>query len=117
MRISDWSSDVCSSDLNEAIFFARQTGCAISLIASQFGISKTRVSQIVQAEEQRNIHHPWSGHLPRRALSGVILGLCDVLQCEPDTLQMADLPRLTAAHLSPRPLGSASCRERVCQYV
>src|SRR3546814_15248345 len=75
MRISDWSSDVCSSDLNEAIFFARQTGCAISLIASQFGISKTRVSQIVQAEEQRNIHHPWSGHLPRRALSGVILGL------------------------------------------
>src|SRR3546814_2442104 len=79
MRISDWSSDVCSSDLREV----HGTGAGMDVAAAQFLLGH------VDAGAR---HHRRTGdeHL-RDAL---------------------DHHREMAAEI-----GSASCRERVCQYV
>src|SRR3546814_18700417 len=79
MRISDWSSDVCSSDLSQ--FSMR------SLDSNTTGPSVP----------------------DRRADSSNVLGA----QCNPHTALSLD----THPRGASRPIGRASCRERVWQYV
>src|SRR3546814_20875465 len=88
MRISDWSSDVCSSDLLSTIAFAtlapkyRNEGTAmftlIRNIGSSIGIS------VLQAMTIRNA---------------------------------ATVHSRLVETVRPDQIGRASCRERVCQYV
>src|SRR3546814_13569123 len=50
MRISDWSSDVCSSDLSEATRSARLARCAaagVAASAAPLATTKTRLRRIV----------------------------------------------------------------------
>src|SRR3546814_2251894 len=81
MRISDWSSDVCSSDLGAAIF-VRRGELAIAIGADG-------EDELLAA---RQLGEAFSGHCGGAFLLG--------------------LPRSEAQEI-----GSASGRDRVCQYV
>src|SRR3546814_13752534 len=86
MRISDWSSDVCSSDLTNAVQYAW-----LRLLA------KGGESLMVVGDDDQSIYG-WRG--------ARIENLHQFSQDFPD----AETIRL-------EPIGRASCRERVCQYV
>src|SRR3546814_8353018 len=87
MRISDWRSDVCFSDLAEN---SKGEGAAPSLVLER----EQPVSEQPQAQPhcqgQRCVHLPEVGAAPDEACDG-----------ENDEQE----------------IGRASCRERVCQYV
>src|SRR3546814_13301091 len=98
MRISDWSSDVCSSDLPKALGF-------------HLSLEPMRVEHLdeVTAIEQKVQAFPWTKGNFADGLqagyaawvvtqSGRRLGFC-MPMCAPEEF------------------GSASCRERVCRYV
>src|SRR3546814_7643676 len=93
MRISDWSSDVCSSDL---LFRQKAQRQLITLDALR-GLDFDRDQQ----------HRP---RKPRqhRGLRNAHIEQGLVLACEPAA------PRQIGRQDE---IGSASCRERVCQYV
>src|SRR3546814_7958033 len=89
VRISDWSSDVCSSDLvhvGEASGAVLQAGHEAGLVAA---LQEGTVHLVRVAE---------AGHLAE------LLGLA-----RRQGSRLADHPALE--------IGRASCRERVCQYV
>src|SRR3546814_2716023 len=97
MRISDWSSDVCSSDLN-----VLEHRCAILLAYAAFTANKP-------------------------GLRAAVLSIC----CSQAVLLAFALGKVSFVmtyirvppHYWPKQacisaeIGSASCRERVCQYV
>src|SRR3546814_3412627 len=96
MRISDWSSDVCSSDLN-AIGFRKNTGQQFMWIFNGF-------RSIFTTAKHRNVVHR------SRTVEGD---------------QRDNVTKVCWLYLSQRlahsfrfqQIGRASCRERVCQYV
>src|SRR3546814_3867282 len=94
MRISDWSSDVCSSDL----FNDRRVRQALNLAVERRAI----------AERLLAIGNPpaWGVVPPRIAGSGG--------GYRPE---WADWPRARRLAEARRQIGRAPCRERVCQYV
>src|SRR3546814_14236300 len=115
MRISDWSSDVCSSDLSLAVLEAQGSvltnkyaegyphrryygGCEFVDVVEELAIARAR--QLFDCEFV-NVQ-PHSG---AQANQRVLLAL---LQPGDTVLGMA---------LSAGEIGRASCRERVCQYV
>src|SRR3546814_6141699 len=100
MRISDWSSDVCSSDLlfvvlwllsrNERIRSKPGVLCGVFLIG--YAISRIIVEFVREPDAQLGF-----------LLGGATMG------------QLLSAPiLLVGVYLE---LGRASCRERVCQYV
>src|SRR3546814_3637335 len=99
MRISDWSSDVCSSDLG--VNSACQLASALDLICAFFALGK------VPCEMQAVLHN------------------LNTALCRPHTL--ASQPKVARRTAVPCvellrttrcvQIGRASCRERVCQYV
>src|SRR3546814_20468240 len=100
MRISDWSSDVCSSDLPGVV-----------------------IPDILELREVRLREHLWLGMLRLEAtlLRGCELRLCIgiLAACaliEPLRLALGALLR-GCPDPSGKQIGRASCRERVCQYV
>src|SRR3546814_5429975 len=93
MRISDWSSDVCSSDL---------------------GFGTKRAAELARAEIghageffDRQFGSKIAPRIAKRRLDPVTLGI------EFEQRRMLGL----AAGPAMMQIGSASCRERVCQYV
>src|SRR3546814_7512079 len=98
MRISDWSSDVCSSDLPLVSGYHRvskrgmaRPGLLVLAVGLALGISGVVAYQKVP-----------SGFMPAMDEGGFILDY----KAPPGTaLQDTD------------EIGRASCRERVCQYV
>src|SRR3546814_1745414 len=97
MRISDWSSDVCSSDLSSMMAPTPAT----SAEGARFAIGSGGSNRI------------------RTAVLQVLVNLLDV------GLPMAaatEAARLhiegeAVANIEAAEIGRASCRERVCQYV
>src|SRR3546814_5454714 len=89
MRISDWSSDVCSSDLSPEL----REICGLG------GSGPLNASAVI------NLIHP----ADREAARAKIL----------QALSAEDTGRYDAEFRIVRPdeIGRASCRERVCQYV
>src|SRR3546814_4030176 len=117
MRISDWSSDVCSSDLRGALMTAaRDAGLgSVRLVAEPFAAA-------IGAE------------LPINAPSGTMIIECGAGTTEVAVLSLggicltrsvrvggASLDKAIADHLHFQhkflEIGRAACRERVCQYV
>src|SRR3546814_6356182 len=97
MRISDWSSDVCSSDLK---FKVRQEGDS-SMLAAKKG-SANRLGYI----------------FAHAAIVVICIG--GLLDSElPVRLQvwLGGKQPITQNMLISQEIGRASCRERVCQYV
>src|SRR3546814_6268530 len=98
MRISDWSSDVCSSDLPErSVELARQRVAHVHVAVGGRPDGKA---------DQR------SEHLVVEV--GLDLQAQILTRLHPAGGQSVAAPEL---HLHLGQLGSASCRERVCQYV
>src|SRR3546814_5974675 len=96
MRISDWSSDVCSSDLN-----SRAQECCCQAHA--------RVE--THQETMPDLSHPTSR----------VLDVITFLAGHPtEEFSLADIAQQTAmskASAHRVQIGRASCRARVCQYV
>src|SRR3546814_10235716 len=97
MRISDWSSDVCSSDLS----------CVDNIM--------------LRDPDGKELKAEWKPVKP-----GVVEVKLPLQDAQPGTMSlMIDQYGLAKPHLIPlrvfsnaaRPIGRASCRERVCQYV
>src|SRR3546814_17645721 len=117
MRISDWSSDVCSSDLLEAALAAAHADISARdilidtlrvqiarLKRMQFGKSSEKLdTQIAQLE------------LALEELEGEAI-VAAARRADPVQADRPSPVRALPAHL-PREIGRASCRERVCQSV
>src|SRR3546814_16262509 len=85
MRISDWSSDVCSSDLQ------------------RLRVDVTRVDERHHAEIAETHARLQRKFREAAAADRIIIQIA-----------RADVLIAVSAH---RPIGSASCRERVCKYA
>src|SRR3546814_11779280 len=97
MRISDWSSDVCSSDLTrlDAVLVIEGDGVGAVAEAGQRELCHRRRLRVVVcriAVDDRVVQDD--------AETGI-----------PDAVLERELPAVE------RQIGRASCRERVCQYV
>src|SRR3546814_3625120 len=98
MRISDWSSDVCSSDLVDQITAKVMAGdwtAGQSLPSIRELAAASRVSVITVRRAYEELER--AGVIATRQGKGSVVA------------ERSDLP--TAQ------IGRASCRERVCQYV
>src|SRR3546814_4461056 len=89
MRISDWSSDVCSSDLNVVVAADYPDG-AVGL-----------------------------QYAPRLLQPGMGEGVVSAQRIEfvPIIIDRIHAPALGPEQIAAEQIGRASCRERVCQYV
>src|SRR3546814_11937593 len=103
MRISDWSSDVCSSDLAGGA-----GGGGGRRLSPQMGRAADPVGR---AETRRRDERGGDRRLPQRQGRQMVAS------------RRGGVRRRTAAHRygqdfeAPDQIGRASCRERVCQYV
>src|SRR3546814_16994499 len=98
MRISDWSSDVCSSDLRD-IAGQRDTQ-AWRLFAGWRGTRRDVHDAAYDGRDQGKRHAPESAGRLRAGWRSVGGG-----------------GLVATADIVPREIGRATCRERVCQYV
>src|SRR3546814_18644554 len=100
MRISDWSSDVCSSDLDDLEDFAFGFALAEGIVASADEVVIDAIETSLEGVAiALSIPSDRASVLEarRRSLEGRSGGgICGMAQVE---------------------IGRASCRERVCQYV
>src|SRR3546814_7092533 len=100
MRISDWSSDVCSSDLS----------CNITTCAGDEVLYLDRVETMAPL---RFYLHPDS-RVPLHCSASGKLFLAQMTQLQRRRL-LAQTP--LTKYTEKTQIGRASCRERVCQYV
>src|SRR3546814_3320718 len=88
MRISDWSSDVCSSDLRDATLAAPL---------------RVTVQLLVKETNEIKEQEIFMGDFP--------------LMTDKGTFIINGAERVVVSQLVRSQIGRASCRERVCQYV
>src|SRR3546814_1645123 len=94
MRISDWSSDVCSSDLHTGLAF--------------LGMTLT-VNQPVFAGDTIHVECEVTAARPTsKPGRGIVTALNNVVNQNGE---------IALAYTATRKIGRAPCRERVCQYV
>src|SRR3546814_9838793 len=103
MRISDWSSDVCSSDLGiERVSVDRTRGLVvIAFVGHPFGGAKDVAEALPYlGAEHGDIHIAVAGLVNARGDAGgvVVAGGCGDFAVDQE-------------------IGRAACRERVCRYV
>src|SRR3546814_12709795 len=101
MRISDWSSDVCSSDLGLTIGQIDGVSTYPGRVAAMHGFSPVGADELVDA---LGIHATWY------AGGGEITSQLGAV-----TAAAAAVPAGLARHVIS--LGTASCRESVLHYV
>src|SRR3546814_15265625 len=97
MRISDWSSDVCSSDRAHCLFDAQWHPGVIGLVASKL---------------KERLHRPVVAFAPSEPGSPMLRGSARSI---PGFHVRDALARVHAT--PPGQIGRAPCRERVCQSV
>src|SRR3546814_16898579 len=90
MRISDWSSDVCSSDLGSlaGVSAADLGATAIREALTRSGVAPERVDYVIMGY----VIQAGTGQIPARQAA-------------------------VAAGIPNKEIGRAACRERVCRYV
>src|SRR3546814_12606566 len=122
MRISDWSSDVCSSDLPVSRHAGDGRGQPFPADAGPRAGDRapgSRASALDPAAQPRAGNHggghdPGAGRLARHARAGERRIANIIAALDPDT--MSD-PRWDRVEKENGKIGSESCRERGCQYV
>src|SRR3546814_12832235 len=114
MRISDWSSDVCSSDLAALCAIAEELTQAPSSAAEQHDHNVLRVSNILRPRENtdKDGRMMCGSDSPRRRLSRASSRSLPYGQAGPRLY--LDKP---AARNDAPTIGRSSGRERVCPYV
>src|SRR3546814_14249309 len=113
MRISDWSSDVCSSDLvtDECGAPARFTGATIIPVAHDDGkLSPDAIDPYVQWLGSEHHPQPAAVSITQSTEMGTLYTV-DEIAAVCDKAHAAGL----IVHLDET--GRASCRDRVCPYV
>src|SRR3546814_13762515 len=108
MRISDWSSDVCSSDLTliPVLVLIGIAVPSIRLLAKQYDPPKADLTvKVVGHQWYWTYEYPDAGEL----------SFDSVMLSDEDAAKRGD-PRLLGVD-NRMEIGRASCRERVCQYV
>src|SRR3546814_8237103 len=110
MRISDWSSDVCSSDLQVEPAILKQPRLIAKSIETQGPDAQFGDLLLQFGEEQ--LHHRSTHRVGRAAPREDRLPAIERVQ----TLQH-DLCLAQRMVERVEQIGRASCRERVCQYV
>src|SRR3546814_12923326 len=112
MRISDWSSDVCSSDLLDVTPQVNGAG-EVKLFLRQ------EVSSVAGPVSSRNsdlIINKRSFETVLTVDDGEILAIGGLLN-DDERKTIERIPLLSDIPLICEQIGRASCRERVCQYV
>src|SRR3546814_16606263 len=108
MRISDWSSDVCSSDLAHMVALNRHTGKVIwnkQIADYQAGYSATTAPMVVKGKVIYGN-------------SGGEFGIVGAVEArDVNTGELVWRRPTIEGHMGTLKIGRASCRERVCQYV
>src|SRR3546814_9232797 len=109
MRISDWSSDVCSSDLNERISSVQPNDAPATQGETVIdGTGGTLVPGLYEMH----------GHISQGgALLNVAAGITSVRDMGNENDVLDGLIQRVDARTIAGQIGRASCRERVCQYV
>src|SRR3546814_20265206 len=110
MRISDWSSDVCSSDLQlwSHVRALNAAGTTVLLTTHYLEEAEELCDSIAIINHGRVIARDSTANLLQRLDSKeLVFILAGDLAAVPDGL----------ARLGAEQIGRASCRERVCQYV
>src|SRR3546814_4049909 len=121
MRISDWSADVCSSDLPRVVKGRGWRIEADDLLAACDGRTRALyVSQVTSLTGQRVDVAALSAALAGSGTMLIVdsshaLGVVPVDGRLADVTVSAGYKFLCATQMGK--IGSASCRERVCQYV
>src|SRR3546814_16188932 len=121
MRISDWSSDVCSSDLPMLTPEARALLLALALVSAGG-------AALFKAKAPDALPDSWLGAFATGLLALLALGIGDRTQFVPFALAArtpipalafvgAPLGLLAVTVPAPLKLGRASCRERGCPNV
>src|SRR3546814_15321901 len=96
MRISDWSSDVCSSDHESAV----------PQLAEEF-----------RRFDVDTVLAPDKGAMDRATVASEILG-CAVDHLEKTRLSSTEVQiKAKSLDVRDKQIGRATCRERVCKYV
>src|SRR3546814_15667622 len=115
MRISDWSSDVCSTDLDPARRLSPRAGHLHDTLAkadaAPLGVFLDRIDLAVVA---RHIFRALAGQ--RADKTGVVLEVVAPI-VKRHALAVTRHPDIGSMPVHPRQIGRASCRESVCQYV
>src|SRR3546814_20193394 len=106
MRISDWSSDVCSSDLYTSGLAIVPLIAAVAILAAMFALNRLGVRSL--PVYLAGFALLWLAVL----LSGIHATIAGVLAAF--TIPIVKTPGKPAAPLSPQS-GRATCRERGCQ--
>src|SRR3546814_4004627 len=126
MRISDWSSDVCSSDLGQAWFDGDTEPVEIQQpvadsVEEESGFSFSFKGKIVVLDNGASlVGHPDYANLHKLgSFSTIVFDPAGIVNNTSYLQQYGELHHLPHATLGDGNLenGRASCRERVCQYV
>src|SRR3546814_15733902 len=120
MRSSDWSSDVCSSDLNDHPCYAGDVGIAINPALAE----TVRCADLLIVVGARLGEMTTGGYTlvtpptPKQRLVHVLPGAEELGRVyRPDLPILAKPDAFAAAERALPPHGRASCGERVWQYV
>src|SRR3546814_13892421 len=128
MRISDWSSDVCSSDLFEfglkADFFDRHLRTNLAAFTYSFDGLQSTLSQIIDGVAINNFVNAGNAKINGAELEAVILPFENIelslggayLDTKIRSVATGGLGLLPGKRL-PTEIGRASRRASVCQYV
>src|SRR3546814_6615220 len=119
MRISDWSSDVCSSDLRYGRGIGhRGVAAAVPHAADADTAPLPRILLVELLRRRAPVApgRPQRVEAARQARRGLqhLAGRGRI--ADADGIERAELQRIDA-ELRGEEIGRASCRERVCQYV
>src|SRR3546814_15290065 len=128
MRISDWSSDVCSSDLERALIERNEALETADRLKSEFianisyelrtplnaiiGFAEVLENQFFGQLNERQLEYSHAIVQSSQQLIALINDILDLASIEAGYLQL-DLQPTNVHALQ---IGRASCRERVCPY-
>src|SRR3546814_18239556 len=116
MRISDWSSDVCSSDLSQ--FLATMSHELRTPLNAILGFSEIISRELLgKSNVPRYVSYAGDVHDSAQHLLQLITDVLDMSKIEAVRYELQWHYVDLNAEVDYCQTGSASCRQRVCQYV